>query len=118
MLLAIAGCGGAPDRDATIALGDESRLATGISCALSGAAVQARQCAVDRETTRNGLMLTLRHPDGGFRRVLVVQDGRGVVAADGAEPALVRPVADNAIDVAIAGDVYRLPATVKGQSAS
>jgi hypothetical protein len=37
-----------------------------------------------------------------------------VVAADGADAALVKPIANNLIEVALAGDTYRLPATVKG----
>jgi hypothetical protein len=37
------------------------------------------------------------------------------VAADGADRAIVTIVADNQIEVALAGDRYRLPATVKGQ---
>jgi len=57
-------------------------------------------------------------PDGGFRRLLVVKGGRGVVAADGAEPAKVTIVADHQIEVAIGGDRFRLPATMKGKSAN
>jgi len=85
-----------------------------ISCAVSGASVFSARCQVETARTKEGLILTLRHPDGGFRRLLVVKDGRGVIAADGADAALVKPIADNLIEVALAGDTYRLPATVKG----
>jgi len=37
-----------------------------------------------------------------------------VVAADGADAASVKVVGADAIEVAIGGDRYRLPATVKG----
>jgi hypothetical protein len=62
-------------------------------------------------------VLTLHNPDGGFHRLLVTKDGRGVVAADGAEPAIVRVVGEREIEVAIGGDRYRLPATVAAKGA-
>lgn len=83
-----------------------------VNCALAGARALARTCTVDREQGARGLVLTIRHPDGGFRRLLVTRDGRGVVAADGAEPARVSIVDAGEIEVAIGDDVYRLPATV------
>ena len=71
-----------------------------------------RFCSVERERTDQGTVLTVRKPDGGFRRLLATRDGRGVVAADGAEPAEVTIVGENMIEVAIAGDRFRLPARV------
>ena len=84
-----------------------------IDCAVAGAEAFAPACSVERRMTGDGLALTVRAPNGGFRRLLVTRDGRGVIAADGAVPAQVTPVAANRIEVAIAGDRYRLPATVK-----
>lgn len=43
----------------------------------------------------------------------MTNDGRGLVAEDGAEPAIVNPVSDREIEVSIAFDRYRLPATVR-----
>ncbi len=63
--------------------------------------------------TADGLTLTVRAPDGSFRRLRVTDDGRGVVAADGALPAIVTIVGDGIIEVVIADDRYRLPATIK-----
>ncbi len=85
-----------------------------IECAPPGAERFAYACTIDRVQSQDGLFLTLRHPDGGFRRLLVTTDGRGVVAADGAEKAVVTPLAANLIEVAIGGARYRLPATVRG----
>ena len=47
-----------------------------------------------------------------FRRLIATRDGRGVAAADGAEQAQVSIVGDNMIEVAIAGDSFRLPARI------
>ena len=41
-------------------------------------------------------------------------DGRGLVSADGSEPAKVTVVGDGLIEVAVAGDRYRLPANTGG----
>lgn len=86
-----------------------------IDCQPAGASGFSHVCDIERQTTARGLVLTVRQPSGAFRRLLVTKDGRGVVAADGAEKAQVRVVGAGAIEVAIAGDRYRLPATVKGQ---
>ena len=69
---------------------------------------------VERSDSPGGLVLTIRHPDGAFRRLRVTKDGRGVVAADGAEPAAVRIIGADRIAVTVAGERYELPATVKG----
>ena len=84
-----------------------------IDCAPEGTADLARACTVERLQGADGTVLTIRHPDGGFRRLLVTDDGRGVIAADGAEEAAVSLVGDALIEVRLAGHRYRLPATVK-----
>ncbi|WP_019514959.1 hypothetical protein [Sphingomonas sp. Mn802worker] len=84
-----------------------------INCAVGAAATLSRVCSVERQESDRGLLLTVRHPDGGFRRLLVTKDGHGVVAADGAEPAQVTLVGTNEIEVRLGDDVYRLPVTVK-----
>lgn len=84
-----------------------------VNCAVDGAAAFARVCTLDREQTAGGLVLTVRHPDGGFRRLRVTGDGRGVAAADGAVPADVAITGADEIEVGIGDDHYRLPATVK-----
>ena len=88
-----------------------------IGCAHGGAPL-SRVCTVDRMAGAGGLVLTVRHPDGAFRRLLVTKDGRGVIAADGAERAVVTIVAPDTIDVVIGGDRYRLPATVEAKRAA
>jgi hypothetical protein len=78
-------------------------------CAVDGASELSPVC--DRELVDD--LLTIRHPSGGFRRLQIVTDGRGVTAADGAEPASVMTIGTSLIEVNISGDRYRLPALVQ-----
>jgi hypothetical protein len=83
-----------------------------IECAIGGAEF-ARVCTIEKVSGPQGLSVTIRSPSGSFRRLLVTKDGRGVVAADGAEPAKVSVIGPGRIEVAIGGDRYRLPANVR-----
>lgn len=84
-----------------------------IECRIGNARMFDRFCRVERISGPDGMELTIRKPDGGFRRLLVTDDGRGVIAADGAEEAVVSILGDNRIEVSIGGDTFRLPATVR-----
>ena len=86
-----------------------------IPCALTGATEFKSECTVERSKADDGIVLTLHHPDGGFRRLQVATDGRGVVTADGADAASVKVAGADAIEVSVGEDRYRLPATVKGR---
>ena len=110
ILLLLASCGEGDDGAAATAAGAEK-----VECAVAGATRLERVCTVERSTATEVLTLTIRGPNGSFRRLLVTKDGRGVVAADGAAPAVVAPAGPDRIDVSIDGDRYRLPATVEGQ---
>jgi hypothetical protein len=85
---------------------------TRIECAVDGATVFARVCTIER-TPGPDVLFTVRAPSGSFRRLAATSDGRGVMAADGAEPATVRIVGPDLIEVSIGGDRYRLPATIR-----
>jgi hypothetical protein len=110
-LLLLSACGEAEDAPKDV-LGAAPPGAERIECAI-GRAAFAPVCVVDRSRSPDGLTLTLRNPDGSFRRLLVTTDGRGVIAADGIEQAVVTPLGTDRIEVAIGGNRYRLPATVK-----
>lgn len=103
LLCIVAACGGPP----AVPVAQER-----IECALDGAAAFERVCTVERSAGPDPV-LTLRSPDGGFRRLAVTRDGRGVAAADGAEPAAVAVVGKDLIEVSIGSDRYRLPARVR-----
>ena len=121
ILLAVAGCSqpvtsntqalAVAEANQAVEAADDGR----IDCAVAGSDAFARVCSLDREATEQGLILTARHPDGGFRRFRVTTDGRGVVAADGAEAADVAIVGPGEIEVGVGDDHYRFPATIKGE---
>lgn len=117
----LAGCGNPDsDREESSAAVAEGRAASAadsgvssVECALQGSKDFQPACTVERIRGDRGETLVLRAPEGGFRRLLVTSDGRGVVAADGAEPAEVTPTGRDRIEIRIGGDIYRLPATVR-----
>lgn len=115
-MLLLAACGDADQAtERALAAASEKAADDGrIECAAEGAEGFERVCTMERVQGAEGTTLTIRHPSGGFRRLLVTTDGRGVVAADGADPAIVSVVSDGLIEVSLAGDRYRLPATIKG----
>jgi hypothetical protein len=84
-----------------------------VLCALAGAKDFSPECTVERTAGADGTILTVHHPDGGFRRLLVMKDGQGVAAADGAEPAEVWMNGTGEIEVSLGVDRYRLPAKAK-----
>jgi hypothetical protein len=86
-----------------------------IECRTAGDAAFARNCTVERADSSDGRILTIRKADGGFRRLRVTTDGRGVAAADGAEQAHVSILPDQRIEVEIGGDRFRLPARVQAR---
>ena len=75
-MLPLAACGGKLDQSAGEA----------IECRLPGKPAFETVCSVEKLSSPEGTILILRRPDGGFHRVQAVKDGRGVIAADGAEP--------------------------------
>jgi len=117
-LALLAGCGEKTDQsklaqaesDARAGAANEGR----IDCIPAGETALRRICGIERSRDADGsLVLTISHPDGSFRRLMIATDGRGVIAADGAEEAIVKVLNDQEIEVALGGNLYRLPATVK-----
>lgn len=110
-MVLLAACGGdpAPEHNSYA-----ETVRNRIDCRFAGADQFERSCTFEREGA-DGTVLVIRKPDGGFRRLRIVEDGRGVIAADGAERAEVTILADNRIEVAIGGDRFRLPATIRGR---
>lgn len=84
-----------------------------ISCAVDGQAQFAPVCSVQQSTGELGTILTVSSPSGSFRRLLVARDGRGILAADGAEAATVTLLGEGLIEITLGADRYRMPATIK-----
>lgn len=101
LTLLLAACGRPP--------GDPEPDMRVIDCALGDAADFSASCKVEQA----GQVLVVHHPDGGFRRLQKVADGRGVIAADGVEPAHVAWIADGRLEVTVGHDRYRFPATMR-----
>ena len=110
-LLASCGSGNSAQEATAAADPDDNR----IECRIGNATEFERFCTIEQDESEAGRTLTVRKPDGGFRRFVVAQDGTGVAAADGAEPAMVTIIADDRIEVAIGGDTFRLPATIRAR---
>jgi len=84
-----------------------------IECKLAGVTSFERVCTLEKSQSPEGEVLTARAPGGGFRRFLVVRDGRGVIAADGAEEVQAKTAGKGSIDVTAGDMVWRLPARAK-----
>ena len=65
----------------------------------------------------NVRILTVRHPDGGFRRFEQVDDGRGLVIVDGADEARIE-FANDVLEVTVATDRYRFRAAATNAGTS
>jgi hypothetical protein len=118
-VLLLAACSSEPDNaalaEAEARAGAEAAKDGRISCAMNGATLFDRKCTMDRMTSGEGPVLIVGRDDVGYRRLLVTTDGRGVVAADGADPATVKIVENGMIEVAVGGDRFRLPADTDGK---
>lgn len=88
-----------------------------LACALGGAADFAQDCLLERVREGGADILVLHHPDGGFRRLIVLPSG-GLIAADGADQAQVSEGQDG-FSVALGQDRYHIPqALVAGDGAN
>jgi hypothetical protein len=98
-----------PAAQATLAADDPDAIV----CALHGSDEFRRQCKVERAPQGETLFLVVHHPDGGFRRFEVLEDGRGLAVADGADEATLA-IEGDLLAVTVEDDRYRFPATIGG----
>jgi hypothetical protein len=93
---------------------DETAINDGkVECALAGKTDFGRVCETERIAGPDGQILVIRHPDGGFRRFKVLTDGRGLAAAEGADPTSIKILNTGEIELTSGDDLYRLPAQIK-----
>jgi hypothetical protein len=112
----LAACNKTDDKSLELAekAADEAAINDGkIECALAGKKDFGRVCETERIAGPNGQILVIRHPDGGFRRFKVLTDGRGLAAAEGADPTSIKILNSGEIELTSGDDLYRLPAQLK-----
>lgn len=115
LVLTLAACSGADDLDqAERDAAEEAAAAGKVECALAGAATFERLCTTEQIGSSEGMLLIIRHPDGGFRRFDILTDGRGLAPADGFDETRITVLHDGMIEVRSGDDKYRLPAQIKG----
>lgn len=86
-----------------------------VACAVGEAHDLTEDCILERVHENGADMLVLHHPDGGFRRLIVLPSG-GLIAADGADQAQVS-VEQGIFAVSLGQDRYRIPQTMVAESA-
>ncbi len=95
---------------------EEAPKGRGIDCAIGGSEKFLPDCFVEDSRDGERRFLTVRAKDGAFRRFEMVDDGRGVVAADGADEAVAKWSAEGVLEVSVGGDRYRFPARMKSDA--
>lgn len=86
-----------------------SSEAQSVPCALAGSRSFTAQCAIERVSTGGKTILTVRHPNGGFRRLIELDGGKRYAAADGSDEVSIE--ANGAeIEVTLGDDHYLFPA--------
>lgn len=87
-----------------------------ILCAPAGRETLQDDCRLERIASQEGEDLVLHKPDGSFRRVKIVSDGRDLVAADGPVRAQVTPRPPDGIELRMGGDRFLLPAMLRAKA--
>lgn len=111
-LAALAGCseegaaGGAAAARSQDAAGQAD---DGIACALDGAKDFTRSCTRQIARSEEGEIWLIRHPDGGFRRFVIIDAGTRIATADGAEEVEAERKGAN-LEVRVGGQRYLFPA--------
>jgi hypothetical protein len=104
LLLAFAACSGKP-----VAGGPDDPAAERIACALADAKTFTSACVVERNQQGGKTVLTITHPDGGFRRFEVLADGHSLATLDGADAVEVTPNGKDT-EITVGDDHYLFPA--------
>ncbi|MEO5707248.1 MAG: hypothetical protein ABIT10_11435 [Alteraurantiacibacter sp.] len=82
-----------------------------VACAVAGASELADDCTLEVVRAEGATNLIIHHPDGAFRRFIVLPDENGLIAADGADSATVVEQ-DGAFAVTVGQDRYVVPAAM------
>lgn len=89
------------------AVASASPAGPAITCATGGSTTLGPGCMLER--LAGGAEIVLYHPDGGFRRLTRNPETGELVAKDGAELLVVEERSADMVQLAVAGDRYRIP---------
>jgi hypothetical protein len=84
-----------------------------VPCAFGDAKKFTDKCPVERSSAEGKNFATIWHPDGGFRRLEVIDGGKGYSAADGADVVEGGPNGRE-VEVMIGDDHYLMPGAQSG----
>ena len=84
-------------------------VSAAVPCALAGAKTFTTSCDVERSSVDGKTILAIRHPDGGFRRLVELDSGKSFAAADGADDVAIE-ASGKEIEVTLGEDHYLFPA--------
>jgi hypothetical protein len=112
LLLAVTACSGKP-----AAGSPNDPAAERIACALADAKTFTSACVVERSQESDKAVLTIHHPDGGFRRFEVLADGHSLATLDGADAVEVT-ANDKDTEITVGDDHYLFPAAAPSGAAS
>ncbi len=88
-----------------------------VPCALAGAKEFKSDCTLERGTEGGKPMVIVRHPDGGFRRLLELDGGKRFAAADGADAVSIEPN-QRELEVTVGDDHYLFPGPANAQASA
>ena len=88
-----------------------------VACAVGGAKVFTPVCTLDALHEANKEIWVVHHPDGGFRRFQILDNGKIIATADGAFEVQAARVGSE-LEVKVGDDRYRFPATPETDSSA
>jgi hypothetical protein len=109
VLLALAGCSQKKGEDGQTAEAEATKEM--VPCAFGGAKEFNAKCTVDRSIAEGKNYITVRHPDGGFRRLEVLDGGKRYASADGADAVEGGPNGAE-VEVMVGDDHYLMPSNI------
>jgi hypothetical protein len=80
-----------------------------IRCAIGGAQAFASDCTREVDSGPDGEVWVISHPDGSFRRFVLIDGGTRIATADGADEVQAERVGAD-LEVRVAGNRYLFPA--------
>ncbi len=84
-----------------------------IDCALAGEKEFLHNCETEKALLNGAQILTIHHPDGGFRRFTILTNGHGLAPTDGFDKTKIIILDDGHIELLSGNDRYHLPAEIK-----